>query len=46
MHIRARVAPTAFRAAPRRVQANLLLCAFGSLGGCEAVVRWSQPQSM
>jgi len=31
--------PTAFRAAPRRVWANLLLCAFCSLGGCEAVVR-------
>ena len=39
MRFRARVAPTAFRAAPRRVWANLLLGAFCSLGGGEAVVR-------
>ena len=37
MRFRARVAPTAFRATPRRVWANLLLGAFCSLGGGEAV---------
>eukprot|EP00964_Phaeocystis_antarctica_P130472 scaffold94336_cov35-Phaeocystis_antarctica.AAC.1 len=33
VRFRARVAPTAFRAAPRRVWADLLLGAFCSLGG-------------